>query len=183
MITTVKEYLGSKYAGFNNIVPAILIRTSDSQKDTNTLLELNPSMMFLSGKYQENPEDWTGAFPEGDEVIAVPTQDKDHQGNAVGCKIVASEKDIPKGWSNAADAKAFCCEWPDGKGGWDFIDNIKPVITADERTKAQTYLADINIDGSPTQKDEALRKVIEKMPDDTLAEELRDAAIKAMGEK
>lgn len=94
----------------------LLVRFNDKGGEVNQANTLNAYRLFSEG-YQDNPDDWTVAFPEKDEVVACPVQAKSHRGNAVGCKIVKADA-IPSGWSNAAHADALCCQWPDGSGGW-----------------------------------------------------------------
>ena len=94
----------------------VILNVKDGEPPIGLVTTLNP-LRLLSATYQGNPNDWTVAFPEKDEVVACPVQAKSHRGNAVGCEIVKADA-LPAGWSNAAHADALCCQWPDGSGGW-----------------------------------------------------------------
>lgn len=100
----------------NRLVEGIVVTFREDGDYVGLATTLNPHRLLTEG-YQENPNDWTVAFPEKGEVVACPVQAKSHRGNAVGCKIVKADA-IPTGWSNAAHADALCCQWPDGSGGW-----------------------------------------------------------------
>ena len=115
-IKNYSEYEKSHGQVPNKLVTGVIQLFRDDGDYAGLATTLNPHRLFTEG-YQENPNDWTVAFPEEDEVVACPVQAESHRGNAVGCKIVP-KGEIPAGWSNAAHADALCCQWPDGSGGW-----------------------------------------------------------------
>ena len=115
-IKNYREYEKSHGQVPNKLVTGVIQLFRDDGDHIGLATTLNPHRLLTEG-YQENPNDWTVAFPEKDEVVACPVQAKSHRGNAVGCKIVKADA-IPAGWSDAAHADALCCQWPDGSGGW-----------------------------------------------------------------
>ena len=94
----------------------VLLTYTDEGDYVGMVNTFNGIRLFGEG-YQDNPHDWTVAFPHSNEVVACPPQEKGYIGNAIGCKIVLGTE-IPEGWSDAAVADAFCCQHPDGSGGW-----------------------------------------------------------------
>ena len=116
-IKTYEDYVKAYGECPDSLHLGLLVKQNDQAVETNMAGTFNPARL-LTEQYQGNPDDWTVAFPEKDEVVACPVQAKSHRGNAVGCKIVKANA-IPAGWSNAAHADALCCQQPDGSGGWE----------------------------------------------------------------